>query len=192
MIAAIALAAAPTGCKQDSLLKVTDPDILSPGDFTTPAGATPLRVGVIADFVSAFDGGTDSFVTITGNLADELLASDTFDGRLTINARKSVETNREMEAVYRAMQRARTGAARAAGTLATTAPTPLSNRGELYMLLAYSEMFFGEGWCAGVPFSSEDGATTTFGNRSRPMRCFSSRSRTSTRRCHSPRQTPAC
>ena len=69
---------------------------------------------MIADFATAFDGGTDSFTTITGNLADELLASDTFDGRLTINARKSVEVNTEMEAVYRAMQRARTGAARAA------------------------------------------------------------------------------
>jgi hypothetical protein len=162
-IAALSLAAAVAACSKDKLLQVTDPDILNPGDYTTPAGATPLRVGVIANFTAAFDGSTDSFVTITGNLADELLASDTFDGRLTINARRSVETNSEMEAVYRAMQRARTAAARAAQTLATTAPTPLANRGEMYMLLAYSEMMLGEGWCPGVPFSSEDGATTTFG-----------------------------
>ena len=162
-VAALAFAAAAAGCKKDSLLQVTDPDVLNPGDYTTPAGATPLRVGVIANFTSAFDGGTDSYVTITGNLADELLASDTFDGRLTINARKSVEINTEMEAVYRAMQRARTAATRATGILATTAPTPLANRGELYMLLAYSEMLLGEGWCAGVPFSSEDGTTTTYG-----------------------------
>ena len=162
-IAAVALIAVPTACKKDSLLQVTDPDILNPGNFETPAGATPLRIGVIADFTSAFDGGTDSFVTMTGNLADELLASDTFDGRLTINARKSVESNNEMESVYRAMQRARTGAARAAKILATTAPTPASNRGELYMLLAYTELFFGEGWCSGVPFSSEDGAAYDYG-----------------------------
>jgi len=162
-IAAFALAATAAGCKKDALLQVTDPDILNTGDFTTPAGATPLRVGVIANFTTAFDGGTDSFVTMSGNLADELLASDTFDGRLTINARKSVEVNVEMEPVYRSMQRARTGAARAAGILATTAPTPLSNRGELYMLLAYSEMFLGEAWCPGVPFSTEDGTKTTFG-----------------------------
>src|SRR4051812_9484543 len=162
-IAALALAATAAGCKKDSLLQVTDPDILNTGDYATPAGATPLRVGVIANFNSAFDGGTDSFVTMTGNLADELLASDTFDGRLTINARKSAETNSEMEAVYRAMQRARTAAQRAAGILATTAPTPLSNRGEMYMLLGYSEMFLAEGWCPGVPFSSEDGATINYG-----------------------------
>jgi hypothetical protein len=161
-ITALAVAAA-AGCKKDALLDVTDPDVLNPAEYTTPAGAVPLRIGVIANFTSAFDGGTDSFVTITGNLADELLASDTFDGRLTINARKSVEINTEMEAVYRAMQRARTAAARAAATLAVSAPTPLSNRGELYMLLAYSELMLGEGWCPGVPFSSEDGTTTTFG-----------------------------
>ena len=163
VVAGFALAASAAGCKKDSLLQVTDPDILNPGDYATPAGATPLRIGVIANFTSAFDGGTDSFVTMTGNLADELLASDTFDGRLTINARKSAETNSEMESVYRAMQRARTSSASAAATLATTAPTPLSNRGELYMILAYSEMMLGEGWCSGVPFSSENGATTTFG-----------------------------
>src|SRR5215470_10020344 len=161
--AALALALIAAGCKKDSLLQVTDPDILAIGDYLTPAGATPLRIGVIANFTAAFDGGTDSYVTMSGNLADELLASDTFDGRLTINARKSVENNSEMESVYRAMQRARTGAARAAGIIATTAPTPLANRGELYMLLAYSEMLLGEGWCPGVPFSSEDGTTTTFG-----------------------------
>jgi hypothetical protein len=91
-----ALATLAAGCKKDSLTQVTDPDILNPGAFTTPDGATPLRIGVISDFTVAFDGSTDSFVTMSGNLADELLASDTFDGRLTINARKSSETNSEM------------------------------------------------------------------------------------------------
>jgi hypothetical protein len=164
VIAALALVLSTTACQKDSLLQVTDPDILNPGDFTTPAGATPLRIGVIANFTSAFDGATDSYVTMSGNLADELLASDTFDGRLTINARRSAEINSEMEGVYRAMQRTRTGAMRAASILATTAPTPTANRGEVYMLLAYSELLLGEGWCSGVPFSSEDGTTTTFGD----------------------------
>src|SRR4029079_12470756 len=58
---------------------------------------------------------------------------------------------------------ARRGELRAPLPLAPAAPTPLANRGEMYMLLAYTELFFGEAWCSGVPFSSEDGATTTFG-----------------------------
>lgn len=162
VMAALSMVAA-AGCKKDALLSVSNPDIFGVAAYNTPAGATPLRVGVIGNFTSAFDGGTDSYVTMSGNLADEMLASDTFDGRLTINARKSDQVNSEMEAVYRAMQKARSGAARAALILATTAPTPTFNRGEMYMLLGYSELFFGEGWCSGVPFSSEDGVTTTFG-----------------------------
>ena len=61
-VAALLAVAAAIGCKQDSLTQVTDPDILNPGDYTTPAGATPMRVGVIADFASAFDGDVDCFV----------------------------------------------------------------------------------------------------------------------------------
>jgi hypothetical protein len=97
-------------------------------------------------------------------MADEILASDTFDGRLTINARKSVEVNSEMESVYRGMQRARAGAQRAADIIAVTTPDSTVNRAELYMYLGYSELLLGEGWCSGVPFSSEDGQTQTFGD----------------------------
>lgn len=164
IMAGIALSvAAGLGCTTEQLTANTDPDILNIEDYNTPAGATPLRVGVIGNFNSAFDGGQDSFVTMTGNMSDELIASDTFDGRLTINARKSVEINSEMEGVYRSLHRVRAGAARAAIILATTAPEPKFNRGELYMYLGFSEDFFGEGWCSGVPFSKEDGQTTAFG-----------------------------
>jgi hypothetical protein len=162
--AALAIGAAAVGCNKDAITQVTDPDIFNTADYNTPAGATPLRIGVIANFTTAFDGGTDSYVTMSGNLADEMLASDTFDGRLTINARNSAEVNSEMEAVYRNMQRARSGAARAAAIIATTTPDSTVNRGELYMYLGYSEMLLGEGWCSGVPFSSEDGQTQTFGD----------------------------
>jgi hypothetical protein len=171
-LAAAALTAAAMGCKSDSLTQVTDPDIFNVGDYQTPAGANPLRIGVIARFTTAFDGGTDSFVTMTGNLGDELLASDTFDGRLTINARRSVEINSEMGSVYLNMQRARTLAASATQILAKTAPTPTVNRAEVYMYLAYSELMFGEGWCSGVPFSSEDGVTQTFGQPNTTQQMF--------------------
>jgi len=155
-LAALALTAAAVGCKNDKLLQVSDPDVLNVSDYQTPAGANALRIGVVRDFTTAFDGGTDAFSTVTGNLADEMLASDTFDGRLTINARKSVEVNSETGADYTNMQKARAGAARAIGILAKTAPTPTYNRGELYMLLGYTELFLGEGWCPGVPLSNAD------------------------------------
>ena len=43
--ASLVLATFAVACKKDSLLQVTDPDIQNPGPFSTPTGATPLRVG---------------------------------------------------------------------------------------------------------------------------------------------------
>jgi hypothetical protein len=169
--AAVALTAlVAVGCSKDKLLQVTDPDVLNTGDYTSPAGADPLRFGAIRTFTAAFDGGssstgvsngTDAFVTMTGNMADEMLASDTFDGRLTINARRSNEVNTEMEAVYTAMQKARSGVARAISIIKVSKPSPTYNVGQLYMYLGYTETFFAEGWCPGVPYStfSDDGST---------------------------------
>jgi starch-binding outer membrane protein, SusD/RagB family len=158
-----ATAAGVVGCTTDEILEVETPDVLNVDDYNTTAGAAPLRVGVVSDFTLAFDGGVDAFTVVTGNMADELLASDTFDDRLTINARKSVEVNPAMEAPYRNLHRARSGASRAAVILARTAPEPKFNRGEVYMLRGYTEVFFGEMYCSGVPFSDESGGATAFG-----------------------------
>jgi hypothetical protein len=150
-------------CNKDKLLQVTDPDILNIDDYATPDGAEALRVGVIARFNTAFDGGTDSFVSVTGNMSDEILTSDTFDGRLTINARKSAEVNSEMSGVYNNMQRARAFAELAASMLLQSTPDSTTNLGQVYAYLGYTETFLGEGWCPGIPFSSEDGTTMTYG-----------------------------
>jgi hypothetical protein len=164
-IAALALAAlGAAGCNKDKLLEVTVPSILNIEDYSTPDGAEPLRVGVIARFNTAFDGSADSFITMTGNMSDEMLTSDTFDGRLTINARRSAELNSEMSGIYNNVQRTRAFATMALGILAQSAPEPASNRGQIYAYLGYSELMLGEGWCPGVPFSSEDGVTTTYGD----------------------------
>jgi len=163
--AALALASVgAVGCNKDKLLNVTDPDILNISDFQTPDGADPLRTGVIARFNTAFDGGGDSFVTMTGNLSDEMLTSDTFDGRLTINARKSAEVNSEMSGVYNNVQRARAFTVTANKILATTVPTQTAQNGQMYAYLGYSEIMLGEGWCSGVPLSSEDASGFVYGD----------------------------
>ncbi|HEY4219321.1 MAG TPA: hypothetical protein VGM67_19390 [Gemmatimonadaceae bacterium] len=150
-----------SACKNDSLLQVTDPDILNVSDYNTPAGADPLRLGVISNFQGAFDG---SFVIDTGNLTDEMLASDTFNERLGINARKSDPVEANGSGTYSALQKARASATSVIQIIKTTQPTPAFNRGELYMIRGYSEMFLGEEFCSGIPFSSEDGVTRTYGD----------------------------
>src|SRR5690349_5899196 len=94
------------GCSSSDILEVVDPDILNPEDLNTPTGALPLRYGAIRDFVTAFDGGTDAFVVVTGNFADEFRASDTFDGRLLTNKRLMNDNLPEMTSVYNNMHAA--------------------------------------------------------------------------------------
>ena len=163
-VAAFALAVTAAGCTKDSLLKVTDPDILSPGDYTTPAGATPLRVGVIADFASRVRW-RHRFIHHDHRQPRRRAPRQRHVRRSPDDQRPQVGRGEHRDGSRLPRHAAcadRCARARLA-ILATTAPTPLSNRGELYMLLAYSEMFLGEGWCSGVPFSSEDGTTTTLG-----------------------------
>src|SRR4029077_12414157 len=94
--------------------------------------------------------------TMTGNMSDEIYATDTFADRLTINSRESIEINTNMESVYRNMQQAHLGATKAAAVMGAVVPTQKSQRGEMYLIRGYTEVFFAEGWCSGTPFSTAD------------------------------------
>lgn len=151
-------------CNIDTVLDVTDPDVLNVGDFNSPAGANPLRLGVIQDFAIAFSGTQDGVIVMSGNLADEIYSTDTFDDRLLPNARKMNDNLPNLDGTYRNLHRARSGASRTIGILQEFAPTPASNIGEVFAIRGYTEIFFAEMYCSGVPFSEEDGTTNTFGD----------------------------
>jgi hypothetical protein len=141
-------------CKSDQVLNVDSPDILGEAAYQTPAGVEALRFGVLADFTFAYDGTTDAFTVITGNMADELDATDTFADRLSINARQSAEVNTNMEAEYRNMQQAHLGAVNAAAVMASVAPEKKWQRSEMFIVEGFTEIFFAEGWCSGTPISN--------------------------------------
>lgn len=161
-----------SGCNTDDILKVTDPDLLDPIGLETPTGAVPLRYGVIRTFVDAFDGGVDSYAVVTGNMADELRASDTFDGRLLPNQRNANDVLPELNGVYLNLHKARTGANYAIKVIQRVAPTPKFNIGELYMYRAYTEDFLGEMYCSGMPFSDTDGDNITYGQQENTQQTF--------------------
>jgi hypothetical protein len=155
---------AATGCSTDTLLTVTDPDVLNVGDFATAAGATPLRLGAVQDFQNVFSGNLnlENVIVLSGNVSDEMYSTDTFDDRLFPNQRTMNDNLPALDAFYRNMHRARSGASRAIGVIKVVAPTPVQNIGELYALRGYTENFFGEIYCSGVPFSDEE-STDPFG-----------------------------
>jgi starch-binding outer membrane protein, SusD/RagB family len=170
--AALALIAL-SACNKDQILSVTNPDILQPGVFSTPSGTDPLRFGVISDFTLGFDGNTDSYTTMSGDMADEMLASDTFNERISVNSRSPVDVNSSTESVYRNLQQAHLGATKAIEVLAAAQPTQKWQRGEMYMLRGYTELFFGEGFCSGTPFSSaDDNGNVTYGQPNTTTQLF--------------------
>jgi starch-binding outer membrane protein, SusD/RagB family len=150
-------------CKSDEVLDVTDPDVLNVGDYNTPAGAAPLKNGVLSDFYNAFSGSTDAVVVVTGTLSDEVRANDTFIDRMSVDARKIEEVNPNMETPYRGLHRARSGAARTIRVISETTPNDKTGIGEMYTIRGFAEVLFAEMYCAGVPFSEEDGSVSTFG-----------------------------
>jgi hypothetical protein len=83
LVAAVLVA---SGCKSD-ILNVTNPDVLNVADYNSPIGTTPLLSGVVQDFTVVYSGTQDGFIGSTGNMADEIQATDTFDDRLFPNQR---------------------------------------------------------------------------------------------------------
>ncbi|MFN9255743.1 MAG: hypothetical protein ACK6DR_09220 [Gemmatimonas sp.] len=146
------------GCNLNSALDITDPDVLNVADYNSPAGANPVRLGVLQDFTQAFSGTQDGIVVMTGNMADEIYSTDTFDDRLFPNHRRTNEQLAAVVGAYRALHRARVGISRAIPIVREFAPTPTANLGELYAIRGFSENFFAEIYCSGVPFSSESEA----------------------------------
>lgn len=150
------------GCTTDSL-DVTDPDILNTTDYNTVNGTTPLRNGALQDFTNVFSGTADGFVVLTGDLADEVITTDTFDDRLFPNQRMMNPNLPSLDTYYQNMHRARTGLGRAIPVWNQFKPTQKDTIAEMYALRGYIEDFFGETYCSGVPFSVDTDAGTVFG-----------------------------
>lgn len=152
------------GCFPESVLDYTDPDVLNTEAYDSPQGATPLRIGVYSDYQLALVGSIDGMFVTAGNMGDEIRSTDTFEDRLSVSSRTTIENNNAMDAQYRQMHRVHTGARAAIRVHQTHAPTPTFNIAQLYNIRGMTEIFFAEVFCSGVAFSEQDGATSNFGS----------------------------
>lgn len=147
------------GCER--LLKVTDPDIVTPGSANNPEGAAALYTGAVSDFVQAHDGNGDSntrdgLVAFSGLLADEFKVSDTFNERIETDARSIQESNSILTWQYRNLMRANVSARRARLSVAHFLPADSLKLSTLSAITAYTEVLAGEMFCSGVPFANID------------------------------------
>ena len=161
-VGALVAGLAVGGCSTDAVT-IIDPDVIASEAVASASGAVAVRNGALRDFQVVFSGTQDGFIVSTGNLADEIHATDTFFDRLLPNERAIPNNLPAMDTYYTNLHRARTGAARAIRLWAEVKAASKDSLGELYSIRGYTEDFFGEAYCSGVPFSDEAGGEIVYG-----------------------------
>ena len=158
---ALATTIALGGC--DSLLSVTDPDLVVPESITQ---SELFWAGAIGDFMDAVSSN-GGIMVYTGLFTDEFQHSGTFPTRVEVDERNIFLTNGTMEGVFRDLHAARVGAENAVGLLTEEFGAD-SRIGEMNNLAGFTYVFFGEVYCSGVPYgttpvggASEQGMPTT-------------------------------
>lgn len=156
------------GC--DSLLEVTDPDIVTPESLQSGEGIATLRAGALGDLAVALSGSaaghgaTAGLTVMSGLMSDEYDYSGTFPTRREADTRLVQNTNGTMDQIYGNLHRAR-ASAEATTELAAQFGGASETESEMQSVVGYAYVMFGETFCSGVPFSKAppDGGELVFG-----------------------------
>jgi len=154
----------------DSIVEVTDPDIVTPGSLASEAGIQTLRAGTLGDLAIAMSGSaaghgaTAGLIVMSGLMADEFDYSGTFPTRREGDTRLVQNTNGTMDRIYGNLHRARAAAVATVDLAAEFGGVP-AVESEMQSIVGYSYVMFGETFCAGVPFSRApaDGGELEYG-----------------------------
>jgi len=171
IVLTVALLLPLSGC--GDLLKINDPDIVTPGNLNDPSVLPTIRAGAIGDFDLSYSGsgaqgsgGVEGVIMIGGMLGDEWVNSETFPDRIATDARRNTTDNASMQTVFRNLHRGRRAVESAAASYASLLADPTTDPGyaEMLGLAGLSYVFFAENYCSGVPVSqaNPDG-TLTYG-----------------------------
>ena len=149
---ALAVALSLTACQSanDRLLAVTDPDVIPPGDVTTPEASIGLANGAIAAFRN-ITGGAETTWLFGGLLADEWSTSSTFIENDETDQRRVREQNGSVTAQLRLLYRARTRANAAIVALTNYNPTAKATLAEMYLVRGFAELQLASDFCNGIP-----------------------------------------
>lgn len=143
----------------DGVLEVTDPDIIL--DANSAAGAVALKNGVYFRLSQVTSGG--EFFVYSGLLTDEWISGDTFEQRNSADQRNFAVSNSFLAPDFRGLNRIRNQAQAAIASLRKFSPSPSSNIGTMFAMMAFAENQIGETYCNGIPFSETDGPNIIFG-----------------------------
>ncbi len=153
-------------CGCSDLTNVKAPDVVEPGELANADGAVARYVGALTLFYGAygansqFDAG--SLVFTTGLAADEFMNTAFASVNMALDSRAMAEDpGLAGGATFLALSRARTNALAGIYALEHYAPQPLSRIGQLFAVVGYTELFFAESYCSGLPLAEFTGDRPT-------------------------------
>jgi len=160
---ACVLALPALGCT-DTLLNVTDPDIVLGAN--SAASAIGLANGAVLRLTQAVSGtqGPDALFMFGGLLTDEWRSGDTFIQRNTMDQRIWDPTNTFNAGPFRNLNRVRTQALLAIDGLRTYQPDSVAAMARMFAFLGYTEVLLGEHYCNGIPLSGVSGTEVVYGD----------------------------
>jgi hypothetical protein len=161
------------GAAACGLLDTTQPNIVGSDNLDTPAGAATKRLGAISLFTLAKDGdfepvgipgnpdpsnsndASDGYILWSGLLGDEFVNPGFIPSRTEVDLRIAQPTTAGLSELFQSLARARNAAEDAAASLQSFSVDPTTDTGipEMFALSGYTYVFFGEGFCSGVPVS---------------------------------------
>ena len=142
----------------DSVVEVSDPDIVTPESLNSEAGIQTLRAGSLGDLAVAMSGSaaghgaTTGLIVMSGLMADEYAYSGTFPTRREADTRNLQDINSDVNTIYGNLHRSRTGAETTVDLLADFGGNP-EIESEMQSVAGYAYVMFAETFCGGVPFS---------------------------------------
>ncbi|PRX56140.1 hypothetical protein CLV81_0132 [Flagellimonas meridianipacifica] len=154
----------------DSIVEVTDPDIVTPESLDNEAGLQTLRAGSLGDLAVAMSGSaaghgaTTGLIVMSGLMADEYDYSGTFPTRREADTRNLQDINFDMNRIYGNLHLARSGAETTIDLLANFGGDP-EIESEMQSIVGFSYILFAETFCGGISFSKApaDGGDLIFG-----------------------------
>lgn len=156
-----------SACNKDRILRVTDPDVINPGNLGSVEGAEALRLGALSRLTDVTGGlqppgGSlnEGIFYFGGVLADEWRSSDTFVQRDQTDQRQIEESNSAMTLEARGLNRTRVAAIQAIPVLKQYKPANVSDVGQMYWIRGWAELTIAENFCNGSPISFLDESNT--------------------------------
>lgn len=154
----------------DSLVEVTDPDIVTPESLNSEAGIQTLKAGSLGDLSVAMSGSaaghgaTAGLIVMSGLMSDEYDYSGTFPTRREGDTRILQNINGTIDGIYSNLHRSRAGAEATIDLAVNFGGVP-DVESEMQSIVGYSYVMFAETFCGGVPFSKvpSDGGDIIFG-----------------------------